>query len=203
MRERAVPALSSANARTVDHPFRLSSCGPARSFPTEEQGTRRRATAHCSTVAHRLLLACLRMDKPSAILCGCNQRKGAIFPVLPGSVSCKTARQGDRAKADLHSPRQEKSPPTISNMFPRPDSSRARRLGSKSCIDLLSLNPLEDLVKERSKLYSAYVGLVRRSAACREAKRRRYPARKLDKLKATLQGAAKYSLVGHKCAQAM
>jgi uncharacterized protein (TIGR02646 family) len=134
----------------------------------------------------------------------CNQRKGAIFPVLPGSVHAKRPGKESGEKPILIHPIRD-DPACHLEYVPTTGFLKSKTPRGKGCIDLLYLNR-EELVNERRAAYRACIELladlldsVKRSAAL--------PADELAKLKSILQGVAKYSLVGRsalkRCASAL
>jgi uncharacterized protein (TIGR02646 family) len=123
----------------------------------------------------------------------CNQRKGAIFPVLPGSAHAKQpGKEAGENPVFIHPIRDD--PADHLEYVPTTGFLKSKTLRGKACIDLLYLNR-EELVNERRAAYRACIELladlldaVKRSAAS--------PADELVELKSILQGVAKYSLVG-------
>ncbi|GEP58605.1 hypothetical protein [Reyranella soli] len=123
----------------------------------------------------------------------CNGHKGAIFPVHPGSVHARHPGKEEGEKPIFLHPTKD-DPADHFEYIASTGYLKSKSLRGKSCIDLLDLNrgPLCDA---RKTAYQAYVGLVSDLLhAVKEAEA--LPARKLADLKATLQGVAKYSLVG-------
>jgi 5-methylcytosine-specific restriction endonuclease McrA len=123
----------------------------------------------------------------------CNQRKGAIFPVLPGSVHAKQpGKESGEKPIFIHPIRDD--PADHLEYVPTTGFLKSKTSRGRGCIDVLDLNR-EELVNERRAAYRACIELlsdlldaVKRSAAL--------PADELAKLKSILQGVAKYSLVG-------
>jgi uncharacterized protein (TIGR02646 family) len=123
----------------------------------------------------------------------CNQRKGAIFPVLPNSVHAKVpGKESGEKPIFLHPARDD--PADHFEYVPTTGWLQSKTSRGEACINLLDLNR-DPLVDERREAYSACINLltdllnaVKSSTAP--------PADKLTKLKAILPGVAKYSLVG-------
>ena len=123
----------------------------------------------------------------------CNQRKGAIFPVLPGSVHAKTPGEESGEKPIFIHPFRD-DPANHLEYVPTTGFLKSKTTRGKGCIDLLDLNR-EELVNERRAAYRACIELladlldaVKRSVAL--------PADEFARLKSILHGSAKYSLVG-------
>jgi uncharacterized protein (TIGR02646 family) len=123
----------------------------------------------------------------------CNQRKGAIFPVLPGSLHAKRPGKESVEKPIFIHPIRD-DPADHLEYVSTTGFLKSKTLRGKGCIDLLNLNR-EELVNERRAAYRACIELladlldaVKRSAVL--------PADELATLKSIPQGGAKYSLVG-------
>ena len=123
----------------------------------------------------------------------CNQRKGAIFPVLAGSVHAKQPGQESGEKPIFIHPVND-DPADHLEYVPAAGFLKSKTPRGKGCIDLLDLNR-EELVNERRTAYRACIELL---ADLLDAVKRSdpLPAEELGKLKSILQGVAKYSLVG-------
>src|SRR5262249_20904250 len=122
----------------------------------------------------------------------CNQRKGAVFPVLPGSLHARQPGQESGEKPIFIHPISD-DPADHLEYVPTTGFLKSKTPRGKGCIDLLSLNR-EALVNDRREAYSACIVLlgdllnaVKESAAP--------PTDKLAKLKSFMHGVAKYSLV--------
>jgi uncharacterized protein (TIGR02646 family) len=123
----------------------------------------------------------------------CNQRKGAIFPLLPGSVHAKQPGKEANEKPIFIHPIRD-NPADHFDYVPATGFLKSKTPRGKGCIKLLDLNR-EELVNERRAAYRACVELVadlldsvKRSSAL--------PADELARLRSILQGIARYSLVG-------
>ena len=123
----------------------------------------------------------------------CNQRKGAIFPVLPRSAHAKQAGQESGEKPIFLHPAKD-DPADHFEYMPTTGWIKSKSPRGEVCIRLLDLNR-GPLVDERRAAYRACINLltdlldaVKLSTAP--------PADALPTLKSILQGGAKYSLAG-------
>lgn len=128
----------------------------------------------------------------------CNVRKGALFPITPGSSYARRSGEEAGEKPIFIHPVTD-NPADHFEYVPITGFLKSRTTRGKYCIDLLDLNR-EGLVNERRAAYRACVELlsdvldaVKKSADP--------PADELGRLQAVLQGVAQYSLVGRHALQ--
>jgi len=123
----------------------------------------------------------------------CNQRKGALFPLLPGSTHARQpGKEGGERPVFIHPVRDD--PADHFEYMPKSGFLFGKTLRGELCIKLLDLNR-SPLVEQRQGAYRACVGQLADLLGAMKLFAP-LPALVVDELKAILRGVANYSLVG-------